>query len=943
MSGTGIRIPYQPVSQLAAIDGPSEIELPPAGARGSTGIVQAEEGSVEFGTSDLEPLELEGDEFEDRVNDANKTQPDTLLCCSWQDLWFPSLLVSVLLELPVLWGIMWCLYDLTGRTFVCLPFAAHAGLVTFSLRLQEIATKTGTCNSVCIRIIATLAGVVDVILLAVVYPELWKGMIFTFFTEPDGTTVVEWSREAWAFRVFQQVGLVVAICRILLGCVFAIGCIATSCCGRSRVSSTPQRLGSNLFVSWRHHCRNVTSLLLVLSMGVVAWCGVSAIVHFGRWSAPAHAHTTGCDEMDTTECWLPFPSMEFMKRDPTTATGWRVNLNGQMLPPLKGNVRMDPQFLNELDGFSTMGSILFYLEGLKEAHEAGIGQLQGPASIAQSVTANSVTLLLDVNASALVPHSAEIDYLDPAHPLVLVFPAQPLKHANHYALAVVNAKSVTGELLTSSVGLTDLWRLSSSQDMPDRVSRYQTVVIPSLEQAAPWFNITTTPNALQLLFDFVTISEVSQLGPVRAVRDASLAYIRSPEWGTWDKHVRVNHRTDHQCSGWNLIARTVHAELDVPWYLEAYGPGQRGAILNQEALSSGIPVTIGVAKFVVHIPCSVRNAAIEEGQSKPLRAIMEYGHGLFYSRQEASDTFLQEMANDQGYVIVAMDWRGMSIFDLPVVIKTLLSKPRLFRAVRDNLIQGYSNKFALLHFTQSGMLDLDWFQFETSTGATQAVPTYSGNPPVSTFYGISQGGILGAGYAALSGTTGLIDRAILGVPGTPFSLIMTRSLDFTGYDVLMLLNLYNNRHVRALLALVQMGWDSVEGSGVLALPVREPIPRMLLQCGLGDVVVPTIAAEALARGLNASTLPNNPRSIYGIPISDAATDTQDGPKVTLTEMLYEMEYATLPRDDTKADSNSVHECVRRDFVLIWQVSEFINTGRIVDVCVKEGCRRSHSC
>jgi len=89
----------------------------------------------------------------------------------------------------------------------------------------------------------------------------------------------------------------------------------------------------------------------------------------------------------------------------------------------------------------------------------------------------------------------------------------------------------------------------------------------------------------------------------------------------------------------------------------------------------------------------------------------------------------------------------------------------------------------------------------------------------------------------------LIERAILGVPGTPFALVMTRSLDFAGYDQLMLLNFYNNRHVRILLSLVQMGWDSVEASGLLAPPVSETIPRILLQAGLGDPVVPTIAAE----------------------------------------------------------------------------------------------------
>lgn len=304
------------------------------------------------------------------------------------------------------------------------------------------------------------------------------------------------------------------------------------------------------------------------------------------------------------------------------------------------------------------------------------------------------------------------------------------------------------------------------------------------------------------------------------------------------------------------------------------------------------------------------------------------------------------MANDNGFIITAMDWRGMSSFDLLVVVETLMSKPRQFRFVRDNLVQGYANKLALQHFSRNGMLELPWLQFHTAAShQLHSVPFFQGQSPSFTFYGISQGGILGAGYASLSGPTGLIDRAVLGSPGTPFALIMSRSLDFRGYDAILLLNFYNNRHVRVLLSLVQMAWDSVEASGVLAPPVTEPFPRTLIQAGLGDVVVTTIASEALARAFAASTLPNSPRTdIFGIPASTSSTstlanDTLDGPWAVLTELLYEKEYESLPLDDEFAQPNSVHFCVRWDPHLISQVAEFISTGRIVDPCEVDGCRR----
>ena len=275
--------------------------------------------------------------------------------------------------------------------------------------------------------------------------------------------------------------------------------------------------------------------------------------------------------------------------------------------------------------------------------------------------------------------------------------------------------------------------------------------------------------------------------------------------------------------------------------------------------------------------------------------------------------------------------------DLPIIIKTLIGTPRLFEAVRDNLIQGYANKFTLQHFIQNGMLFEDWFKFENSY-----LQTWHGGAPAQVYYGISQGGILGAGYTALSGPTKLIDRGVLGVPGTPFALVMSRSLDFVGYDQLMLLNFYNNRHVRILLSLVQMGWDSVEASGVLAQPVTEGFPPLILQAGLGDPVVPTSAAESLARAFGASTLPGNPRRVFGVPVAPAANSTWAGPHVTLTELLYEKEYSSLPLDDTPAPNNMVHKCVRYDDEMIKQIAEFINSGRVIDPCELDQCRREYA-
>lgn len=304
--------------------------------------------------------------------------------------------------------------------------------------------------------------------------------------------------------------------------------------------------------------------------------------------------------------------------------------------------------------------------------------------------------------------------------------------------------------------------------------------------------------------------------------------------------------------------------------------------------------------------------------------------------------FLCRVAEDQGYLIMAMDWRGMSSFDMPVVMKSLLAKPALLQSTRDNLIQGYAGKLVLQHFAQDPrFLEQEWLQF-SSDNKQHEIPTYDNKPPISIFYGSSQGGILGAAYTALLGPTGLIKRGILGTPGTSFSSIMYQSNSFSLYDALLMQNFYNNREVRIVLSILQLAWDPAGPASFLAPPIQEPYPPMLLQSGLGDPVIPTMATEALARAYNASVLPSNPRlTIFQIPkasltsaLSNEKSATSGQPHVAWTEILYQNEYQGIGTSE-----NLVHECLRQDCALIGQMSEFINTGRILDPCFNDRCLR----
>ena len=57
--------------------------------------------------------------------------------------------------------------------------------------------------------------------------------------------------------------------------------------------------------------------------------------------------------------------------------------------------------------------------------------------------------------------------------------------------------------------------------------------------------------------------------------------------------------------------------------------------------------------------------------------------------------------------------------------------------------------------------------------------------------------------------------------------------------------------------------------------------------------------------------------------------------MTLAELSCKKEFNSLPLDDVVAAPNSVHYCVRLDNKLTKQIAEFVNSGRVIDLCAED--------
>ena len=596
--------------------------------------------------------------------------------------------------------------------------------------------------------------------------------------------------------------------------------------------------------------------------------------------------------------------------------------------------------VNDRDGFSTSGTIIFYKDGIKEAN--GIGflnntRLIGPGELQLSTSSQSITLLLDMDAKELVPHFAEIDYLDEERPVVIIQSSKTLERNRRYVVALVDAADVDGNKLPVSDYLRIL--LDNESDAHRKLLEseqrrglyYRNEVIPTFSDTAPWI----TSRKIQMLFDFHTASVNGQLGNTHKIMSGMLNLIAGDEWGGWGDHnVRVIEMTDSvdTCSNENNdVGRIVHIEVDLPNFLKG---DRRAKLLNEDAIRLGETQSTAPFEVVVIVPCSVATRSLS------LRATVDYGHGFLGSRQEIfSADYLLRAANQNGYILFASNWGGMSFLDFPVVVRTFIANPNEVTSIVGNVMQGYANKAAVQDFANNALLNMEFMMFNDS-------PVHVDEEELvrHVFYGVSLGGIFGSAYTSLLSRTkpNLLDGSILTSAGNPFSLLMSRSALFPSYNLLLEKNLHHNRHTRIFISLLQMHYDAIDGPTVGLSLGDSSSPnsfKTLLQFGLGDNVVSTLASEIMSRDYNASTFPSNPHHIVGIAPMNANSS------VCVTEMMYTQPFSQLPKTNTihSLGTSEVHSYTRFAKPLVLQLIEFINTGKFLDVCDTGICVLENPC
>ncbi len=598
-----------------------------------------------------------------------------------------------------------------------------------------------------------------------------------------------------------------------------------------------------------------------------------------------------CNPVNDGHCLLPYPSSFFLTEDATTASGLRVDFATDSLPVNVSGNSMDITDLNRKDGFSILGTLYAYFEGTLHS------SLRVPSDVAESILEDSDTFIVHAATGELLPHFIEVEVAaeGTGRQLLLLRPMTPMLHGERYVVGIRNIRKSDDSLALAPAGFATLRDRTPTED-PDlgrQRSHYETNIFPVLETAG------MSRDELQLAWDFSVSSEESTTYEADHMRDLA------DDFGV-PSSFEVTSVDEFDCSTGVDVGRTIRATFEAPLFTESYAPGN---ILARD--ENDLPRVNGSVDvpFTVVVPCSAING------TEPAR-LVQFGHGFLDTQATVERQYVGEMANRYNWIFFATDWKGLTGPDQGSLVDLAFTNPANFSTIPDNLRQAFVHAYMLGKLMKGAVAQDTLLQSAT---ASSMIDTSSHD-----YFGNSLGTVVGAAYLGFSPD---IQRATLGVGGMPFTLVLTRSVEFAPFQVILGNAFPDAADVSLTIALFQLLWDTGESSGwIHRVANSESSKRVLLQAAIGDRSLSTYGAHVLARAAGAKLLQPAAREVFGLtPV--------EGPLSTGSAYV-EFDYGLEPFTEAVIDPDAPdpHENPRIDRRGQDQIRKFLEEGVIENFC-----------
>ncbi len=594
-----------------------------------------------------------------------------------------------------------------------------------------------------------------------------------------------------------------------------------------------------------------------------------------------------CDSLVPEVCAYPFPSNVFTIPDSSTPTGRRVAISDTTLPVSFQGYQPSGAPWSKSDGFSAGMSLLAYFAG------ATMTGMPTPETIEASLDANCPTVILDAETGERMPHWVEIDWSTQAEDQrsFIIRPAVRLSDARRYIVAIRGVVDGAGSPVAVSPAFAAL-RDGSDLDDPSVSARRELYadIFDKLAAAG------VAKDDLQLAWDFTTASQENNTGWMLHMRDQALAAVGDdgPAYTITD----VDPAYDPE------IAFKIEGTMKVPLYLDQPDPGAH-LIFGDD----GLPKS--TSDYDVPFELLIPQSAL----TTPAK-LLQYGHGLLGSRTQIESGHFLTFMNTYNYAMFAVNLDGIAEDDETWIGGRVgLGEADKLTSMFERMHQGVLNNLMAMRMVSRGMVK------DATYGAYL-------NGDERYYFGISQGGIFGGVYMALSTD---VERGALEVMGQPYSLLLYRSVDFEPFFAFLRFALPDARDQQIFLNVTQMAWDRVEPNGYSQHIIKDNLPgtpphNVLMRAALGDHQVTTWGAHIMARAVGATHMDTGLREIWNLP-------SQKGPITGSAYVEYDFGLPHEPLCNVPLDlCGDPHGKLRKLDEARVQLDTFLTTGDIVNTC-----------
>ncbi len=583
----------------------------------------------------------------------------------------------------------------------------------------------------------------------------------------------------------------------------------------------------------------------------------------GPDSGPMQVMTIeGCHPLSHGPCAYPFPNMALTRADTSTPTGIRLAFTTQSLglsTTDRGDRAAFAEWLNRADGFSLGTPILAQL-GPQTVDRASLPSIDDPEA---STKVESSIQLIDMEARARIPCWAETDLLEPMPELrsLMIRQAAALLPDHDYLVVITDrVKDMAGMPIAPSAAYRALRDDVATQDMPLEALRAEYDDLFDLIE-----DLDVEREHTILAWKFHTFSDAFGTTQAKAFVDAAreivdedpsmLAFTRtSCKTSVMEEATALDceHSTELHSSVW----RELRGTFSVPLFLDAEG------LLATEGgpvTAGGTPRRMGTeqADLVIHIPISLRGMPAE---SAP---ILVFGHGLlaspeYYVANPTDEAGVMRVGDALHAVVVATRWTGLSDTDVQTAAAAVADFNNE-RKLADRLVQGMINTQLVVPFVRAVLATQPELGVSMGTGSLV-------DPDRAYYYGISQGGIFGTTFMAMSPD---VRTGVLHVPTSMYATVLQHSPQFSTFQSLLGSLYPRGSDQQLFLAYLQRLFDPLEPANFAGHLGHDPLTPLgtkscLFQVNWGDKDAPDINEFALARTHDFPQIAPTPHALFGI-------------------------------------------------------------------------------